>query len=275
MFKARIEVTACGKPWVSSSGRFCCGGSWIEPFANPAVESTVRRAAPGRRSVFDPVAEPYQECLDAVLATAVELDARVVLTGIGGDELMGRLPNEAPASPPSRASALPGWAFYTPRWRQQVVQLTEPDQPTSAAYEPALAAAAARAPVFLRRGVWPVNPLAAPELVRFCEWLPVSWRSGRRLLRNRLVRAGLAPQWHSPALRESFAHVMTRGLTAYGLPLLRHLMTRSRLAALGVIDPGPVMDAAARYQAGLGTESGLYEVINLELALRGLSEPAA
>ena len=51
-------------------------------------------------------------------------------------------------------------------------------------------------------------------------------------------------------------------------------MTGSRLAALGVINPVAVLDAAARYRAGQGTGSGLYEIVNLELALRGLAKPA-
>ncbi|HZN18673.1 MAG TPA: asparagine synthase-related protein [Micromonosporaceae bacterium] len=224
--------------------------------------------------LFDPAAEPYWECLDAVVAAAVELGARVVLTGIGGDELMGRQPDEKPAAAPPAPSSLPGWHLYTRHWRRELGRLAEPEQPVSAAYEPTLAAAAARAPVFLRRGVWPVNPLAAPELVRFCEWLPVGWRSDRCLLRSRLARAGLAPQWSRPALPENFAHVMACGLTQYALPLLPDLMAGSRLAALGVINPVAVLDAAARYRAGRGTGSGLYEIVNLELALRGLAKSA-
>jgi hypothetical protein len=216
---------------------------------------------------FDPTTEPYRECL----GSAVDVTgAHVVLTGIGGDELMGLGRDEGDKSPPSPGSCLAESEVYTSYLRELLEGHTYAYMPASVLYEPTLQAAAVRAPVFLERGTWPVNPLASPDLVRFCEWLPAAWRRGRKLHRDRLARTGLGPRWPYPALRENFTDVMAAGITAYGLPQLEGLMADSRLADLSLINPRAVTVMTDQLSARQLAKSGLYELINLELALRAL-----
>ncbi len=237
----------------------------------PALEwSPFCPAGPRARGVrYDPRSEPYSEALDAVLSEAASItDARVVLTGIGGDELMSL--REWERDHP-QAGDKPASPLLTPAGAELLSELSLLDVPASVVSEPSLLAAAARAPVFLRRGMWPVNPLCTPELVRFCEWLPESWRRGRRLHRERLVRAGLPPLWPHPQLRENFADVMPQGLRWHGLVLLDNLTKGAVLADLGLIDPPAVLDCREAYLRGAAVLGDyLYEVINVELALRRL-----
>jgi len=145
-----------------------------------------------------------------------------------------------------------------------------PNMSASALYEPTLLAAATRAPIFLRRGLWPVNILGSPAVVRFCEWLPASWRADRRLHRQRVVRTGLSPAWTRPPLRENFRHVLAAGLRCLGRDNLTELMRDSLLADIGLVDPAAVLAAGQRVDAGAQPPAGLYEALNLELALRAL-----
>lgn len=216
--------------------------------------------------LFDPGAEPYQECLADALR-AVEPDA--VLTGIGGDELMGLLPAEREQNPPRSRSLAVEAAIYTPVLRD-LLMLRPDDMPATVLHEPALDAAAVRAPVFLEHGTWPINPLAAPDLTRFCEWLPVHWRRDRKLHRDRLIRAGLDAQWPYPPLRENFSDVMAAGLAAHGRSLLCELMADSRLADLALIEPRAVQALCDRLPAVELSSAGFYEILNLELALRAM-----
>ena len=146
-----------------------------------------------------------------------------------------------------------------------------PSVPSTLIPESALDAVLRRAPVFLRSGVWPVNPLAAPELVRFCEWLPPAWRHGKRRLRARLARAGLPPHLVFPPLRESFAPVMAHGVQLYGRRLMDRLLRESILVDLGYVDGVALRRRLATPRAPSGVVGdGLYEVINMELGLRSL-----
>ncbi|MEU7823004.1 asparagine synthase-related protein [Catellatospora sp. NPDC049133] len=225
---------------------------------------------PPRSRNPDPMLEPYQECLDAVVAAAAAAGASAVLTGIGGDELLGLRPAERGDRGPTPATG-PDLELLSARARHLALDLPEPQMPAAALYEPTLLAAASRAPVFLRRGIWPINILAAPDVVRFCEWLPRGWRADRRLHRQRLLARGLPQDWPRPHLRENFAGVMTRGMTIHGLRLLDDALREPRLGDLGLIDVAAVRAAADRLAATGALTAGLYEVVNLELALCGES----
>jgi len=122
---------------------------------------------------------------------------RVVFTGIGGDEL-----------------------FYS-SGRSAVTPISAPaylytDFPKSVLPETALMAAICRAPVFLRKGVLPVNPYAQEEVVRFAERLPEEWKVGRQIQRESLVEWGLsagllhrpAPENFESILREQLGHAL-------------------------------------------------------------------
>ena len=226
----------------------------------------------GRRAcgaVFWPGDEPYSEALDAALKEMVVPGATMVFTGIGGDELMSlrTFERSTPTSPDKRPDELD---LLTASARG-LAEVRVEDVPAPVIPEPSLLAFACRSPVFLRSGAWPVSPLCAPELIRFCEWLPVAWRRGRRLHRERLVRAGLDGLWVSPPIPENFAAVMARAMEKYGPTLAAGILPDSILVQLGLIDPSAVLKSL---QMGAWrttrVTSQLYEFLNVELALRRL-----
>lgn len=201
--------------------------------------------ADGRRGkgyAFDPGVEPYSEALDAALERVTANETSVVVTGVGGDELMSLRPWERGQRRryAETAGSVQGKRFFTRRTYDTLNSAVgaDPDVPATILTGPSLLAAASRTPVFLRNGCWPISPLCTPELMRFCEWLPVDWRRNRRLQRSRLKRAGLSHEWLYPHLQENFAHVMQIGLRHYGVPLLAAMMRDSLLAELDFVDPG-------------------------------------
>lgn len=149
------------------------------------------------REPFSAAEEPYLEALAAEVDSVRSRGGRIVLTGIGGDELMADPISTTPAQVrPSR-----GPAFLTPRARailEALPSLEDASAPASLVPESTLLAAACRAPAMLRAGCWPISPLSTPELVRFCEWLPPIWRYRKRLLRAYLARRGLSADFLYP-----------------------------------------------------------------------------
>lgn len=141
--------------------------------------------------------------------------------------------------------------------------------------EMTLTAQACAAPAFLRAGIWPVHPLAHPDLVRFGEWLPVNWRRHKRLHRARLEAAGCPRGLLEPKLRENFTPVMRQALRAHGLPLIgRMLRDGSPLIERDFIDPDGLASVSQRLASGgefRERESELYVVLTVDLALRALA----
>jgi len=221
----------------------------------------------GRRvagEVFWPFDEPYSEAIGAALAQCTEAGKTIVYTGIGGDELMSLREFERSPRPVDMQPEL--GRLLTDHGRS-LLDSQYPAAPAPVIPEPSLLAFACRSPVFLRAGVWPVSPLCAPEMVRFCEWLPVEWRRGRRLHRQRLTDAGIPSGWVEPALRENFAPVMAQAMTEHGRRLADALLPDSLLVQLGLVEP-----AAVAGRSGTEARAGVdcYEFLNVELGLRRL-----
>lgn len=223
---------------------------------------------------FGPEDEPYAEALDGELTAVMAAGPRVVLTGIGGDELLSLRPAEREPEALAAARRRPVAALLTgpARERLEALESQETGAPATVVNEPSLSAIASRSPVFLRHGCWPVSPLCAPELIQFCEWLPVEWRRGKRLHSELLRRAGHGGDVVTPPLRENFAHVMDAGLRAHGLPALRRALPGSVLVDAGYLD----QDAVDRHLRQAMSDDrpepleGLYEAVTLELSLRSL-----
>jgi Asparagine synthase len=230
--------------------------------------------AHGARSMghpFAPEEEPYSEALNACLDKVGKRNKRVVFTGIGGDELMA---GAAVANQPygsSEKAHTPD--FMTAAARNAALALCDP-APASIVTEPSLEAAACRAPVFLRRGFWPVSPLCTPELIRYCEWLPAEWRNGKRLLRSLLARRGFSHDVLYPARRENFSSLMKRSLQLHAQRLYPSLRQDSFLLDHGIVDPQSVhelLTCAIQGRLSDSSASDLYRLISLELSLRSLS----
>ncbi|WP_017555919.1 asparagine synthetase B family protein [Nocardiopsis baichengensis] len=245
--------------------------------------------APGgprdRGEPFDPEEGPYCEARNTLLDAYAAADKQVVFTGLGGDEAMKLRSRErqalglAPAAVPLEIGADDLPAYLGARAREAI----EAGPPQAAPIGPTLWSIldsfAALYPHYMRRGLWPVNPLAAPGFVRLAESLPADWRADKHLLRSRLRAAGFSRDVAHPELAENFQHILNMAMVRHGVDRLNALLDEGAvLVEEGFLDEAELRRAARRF-----TETGdhrLYEVyrpLMLETAvrsLRRLSSPA-
>jgi asparagine synthase (glutamine-hydrolysing) len=199
----------------------------------------------------------------------VEAGVTTVFTGAAGDDLMGLRPEERQRlGQPRTLRPMPGW--LGPAGRDAVERLDQDPAPAPVLMYSILAGLEPRWPQTMRQGLWPVSPLATPELLRFTEQLPLEWRRHKRLLRTSLARRGMAEQTVWPVLRENFAPVMETAMRRWGVPLLTDLVRGGTiLGDTGVIDPAAVLDACQDARAG-GPVEGLSRPLMMETALRSV-----
>jgi hypothetical protein len=219
----------------------------------------------GRRQPHDPTSVYYREAFDALCDAVAGGGTPVVCTGLGGDELMTRHPHERITKPPAE-----GVPWLGPVARTALAEVDLNLAPIPSAAMTALMAKASHNPAYLAAGVWPVAPLANSRLVRFTEQLPLEWRAGKRLLRERLRRVGLTEDVVNPPVPETFSPLMQAGLRRYGLPILRAMLRESRLVDLGYLDHATL---ASTYEDALTSAripSTLCDAISLEVGLASL-----
>ena len=136
----------------------------------------------------------------------------LLLTGIGGDELT-----------------------------LEDTHLREPWELPGSICTSSLVAASARADMFMRRGIWPRNPLIDQEVVDFCRALPASLRRHRILNRLLLARAGLSDGFLFPRLSEHYGHAMQREAS---LTDFDQLIRGQVFGDHGIVDVGPLLKRA-------------------------------
>jgi asparagine synthase (glutamine-hydrolysing) len=238
----------------------------------------------GARALGVPVL-PWEECYieaaDAMLATAAADGVRVMVTGFGGDELCyprrGGIPGGPYRHRPPASEAVPGHLTALAREALQDVPTSADPAPPGVALISAVQVAATSSARYLRHGIWPVLPLAAPEIVRLCARLPRPWLRDRRLSRELLSRVGVGPNVAYAPDTDTFEPVMARGLRQAWPRWLSGLWDDSRLADLGLIDPARFRTDFAGWAAS-GAADGtvpFYATIQLELTLRSLDAHAA
>lgn len=228
-----------------------------------AVTGLRRRGVP-----HDPTAAYYREAFDALRDAVAVGGSRIVCTGLGGDELVARHPQEWTTAPPS-VEVVP---WLGPAARAGLSEVDEGVAPIAPVPMTVLMAQATHNPAYLAAGIWPVAPLAHPTLVRFTEQLPVEWRVGKRLLRERLRRRGLAADVIDPALPETFSALMQAGLRRYGLSLLKDMLRESLLVDLGYLDHNALARAYASAGTAAAIPSTLCDAISLEVGLRSFDQ---
>jgi hypothetical protein len=230
----------------------------------------------GRRGTGLPVTpyeDPYDEAKASLLGLLAQSGVATVFTGVGGDEMVARTTAEFPHPP--LGTGLKPMPWISMRTLEAAADAEDGTAPAAVVNEMTLTAQACAAPAFLRAGIWPVHPLADPDLVRFGEWLPLDWRHHKRLHQARLEAAGCSRQLLEPKLRENFTPVMRQALRQHGLPLIaRMLTTWSPLIDCGFIDPDGLAAVHQRLADGgqfRDRETELYGLIVLDLALRSFA----
>lgn len=138
----------------------------------------------------------------------------------------------------------------------------------------AFTSSAASAPLYLDHGIWPVSPLATPEIYRFCRSLPRAWRQDRRIQRDWLARLGCSGAVTHPKVTETFQPVVDQALRQAARPLVTRLLANSCLADWGLVDRDRLMRHYERFCAARddpGEDGELLAIVSLELSFRALS----
>lgn len=131
----------------------------------------------------------------------------------------------------------------------------------------AIVTATARADMFMRRGLWPVNPLLAQPVVDFCRALPKKMRSGRLLNQLALARAGLSDGFLFPRYGEHYGNGMQREAALYDFDAA---LSQSILGDFGIFDTSLLLrDAREAYNDGFSSRllADLWSVMKLERVL--------
>ena len=163
----------------------------------------------------------------------------LIISGIGGDELC--LEN----------------TFFRQEWEVQGSICTS-----------SVVAATARADMFMRRGIWPISPLASQSVVDFCRALPKRLREKRLLNLLTLARAGLSDGFLFPRYSEHYGASMQHEAALFDFD---SALRESIVADYGIAD---ISDLLARARdASYGGFSykligELYNLLKLETVLR-------
>lgn len=220
-------------------------------FQDTLLDAELLRPFSNRRRIDEGLVVPwhefYADAFDEIYQLAHRGGSRIVLSGLGGDELLF-VPRAGEAEP---EPPLP--PYLTPFARDALTGAGRDAAPAGLISTSALDSAAGTGALAMRRGLWPVNPFCTPELVRFCASLPEEWRTDRALER-RFVRAlGCSDAIAHPAMTESFGELMHETLTRHARPLLNDLFAESRLAALNLVD-ADVLQRSYREHCEHGTD---------------------
>lgn len=232
------------------------------------------RVAEGR---VVPWEEIFIEGFEALLSLARGSGCVVSFNGTGGDELCSlhwqEMSDDEQARRRQQLTGEPADTppFLTRRAREAFGDTTPADwAPVGPVFTSALEAAAAVSSMFLRHGVWPVSPLCTPELVEFCQRLPLEWREHRRIEREVLLRMGCSREVVYPASPEHFGPFVESSVKTESRPLFAQLFRESRLAELGLVDADRLRSTYDEHCEGLGgyDSTHFYAAAVLEMTLR-------
>jgi asparagine synthase (glutamine-hydrolysing) len=224
---------------------------------------------------FDPQEGPYAEARDVLLADYAAHGKRVLFSGLGGDEAMKLRAAERErfgvksASPLRQRDGAP--AFLGAFGRDLLPHRFDGAAPIGPTLWSILDCFGAFYPQHMRHGIWPINPFAAPEIVRLAESLPAGWRHRKRLLRDRLVRLGFSQEVSHPERPENFQHILDTAMRRHGVDHLLEVLDRgSLLVDDGYLDADELARAATEFKAAGARMFDVYRPLILETGLASL-----
>lgn len=230
---------------------------------------------PRRRVV--PWEEIYYEAMERLIRRAAADGVAVLFNGLGGDELCAQHYDELPEDQQRALVAVDvAPAFLRPRVHEAYrdTLLTLDRAPAAPIPSSAFEAFAAGSALYLRNGIWPIAPLATPELVAFCRSLPFECRENRECHRQLMLRLGCSRNVAYPRSTESFSPLIDRAMTSEARPMLRTLFAESRLADLGYVDRDELLRTYDDYSSGheeVCSDTQLYAVAVMEMTLRSIT----
>ncbi|WP_242124742.1 asparagine synthase-related protein [Sphingobium sp. Sx8-8] len=134
----------------------------------------------------------------------------------------------------------------------------------------AIVTVAGRSDMFLRRGCWPVSPMANQRVVDFCRALPIKLKEKRQIHRFTLVRAGLSDGFIYPRYYEHYGHSFEQDLVRTDFD---DAFGESVLGDYGVFDVNRLLvDAREAMVKGFPSDlrMQLYGALKLEVVMKNL-----
>lgn len=191
--------------------------------------------------------EFYLEAFDALWGTARARGCEWLFTGVGGDELFLPRGNETHAGERDVYAEVRHHAegLLTSRGLSAARSLCGFNAPAAPIPVSSLLAQACHAPHLLKRGLWPVNPLCDPSLVRFCHLLPPEHRQDRELLRRFLQRCFGEKVFPLGYIKETFVRVLPE-LIAKNAHVIAAQLENCALADFGLVDRNAVLNMLER-----------------------------
>jgi hypothetical protein len=186
-----------------------------------------------------PIDDNYRMSCLAALDSHPEKRVDLVIAGIGGDELT----------------------------MENTIGREDWEVRTSIASS-AVDAVAIRSDMFMRRGVWVVNPFSSRRVVDFCRALPKAMRTGRILNLLTLARAGLSDGFLFPRYAEHFGHMALHEAAGFDFDAA---FSQSVLADYGLINIDALLSDAHRatyHGFDLAIITKLWHALKLEVVLR-------
>lgn len=192
----------------------------------------------GKASIYD---EIYHDALQYSLSLST-LDGGAVLTGIGGDELSIVYESLGTCDKPMLQEKLQNHPFVIYNKLDEVVSLPHPPITRSA-----IMSAQARAPIFLKNGLWPINPLCCNQIVKFCQYLPKDTKENRKLHRDILNYHGISKHYIYPQIRENFSEFYETSIKVVNKKNIIKLIKKSQLHDMGYIDKKVLLKSFTEY----------------------------
>lgn len=215
---------------------------------------------------------PFQEIYSAALSKQVAIMARekmrVVLTGMGGDELF--IIDEYEKSRQYVSPPLP--AFFLRRTKLVASRMgRKTNFPNPIVPYSVLGANTARNNLYIKKGIWPVAVLADPALVVFCRTLPEKIRVRKKTLRDYLSKHGYPSEVWQESKNENFGRFFIESLRGPSSGFLLKLFEGQMiLEHLGFINARKLRTAFQSFVTGDDTLNPMYfyAIAVMEMNLR-------
>lgn len=187
-----------------------------------------------------PLADFYLEAFEHLWDSARSLGHDMLFTGVGGDQLFP-LRTDEPRPPNPQGEAIASLAqrradgLLTPKARAASRTLSSLDAPSGPLQTSVLTSNVCQSPHLLKRGLWPVSPLADPHLVTYCRQLPLNCRRDRETMRRYLQEQLSEDIFPIGYKKETFAPVLPPLIATYAQQI-RTQLRECALADMGLVD---------------------------------------
>ncbi len=208
--------------------------------------------------------EIYGEALSGQINLARKRGVRQIFTGMGGDEMFKIDPREEDGSQGVKEVAfrrkLIFPKFFTNKFKRKFFEGLSAKKSVPVPLVPysVLDANFSRNNLYVEWGIWPISPLADPELVKFCRSLPGKWRRDKKIMREYQKTNDYPESVYQPSFNENFANFFDESLRKNLRKFLLKLYHRSVLDDLRLVKKDILIADYLKFSNGKTCDNSLY-----------------